>query len=52
MGWELWGFLGVEGLDMRIYGEIRRKNLREWGELALEQPPGNRGQEICPTHAR
>ena len=23
MGWELWGFLGVEGLDTLFYGEIR-----------------------------
>ena len=29
MGWELWGFLGVEGLDTRFYGEIRGKNLWE-----------------------
>ena len=29
MGWELWGFFGVEGLDTRIYGEILGKNLRE-----------------------
>ena len=27
MGWELWGFLGVEGLDTLFYGEIRGKNL-------------------------
>ena len=28
MGWELWGFLKVEGLDTRIYGEIRGKKVR------------------------
>jgi hypothetical protein len=28
MGWELLIFLGVDGLDTRIYGEIRGKNLQ------------------------
>ena len=40
MGWELWGFLGVEGLDTLFYGEIRgEKSLgrREGLEVA---PPG------------
>ena len=36
MGWELLMFLGVEGLDKRIYGEIRGKNLRERAELEVE----------------
>jgi hypothetical protein len=38
MGWELLIFLGVEGLDKRIYGEIRGKNLRELAELAVDPP--------------
>ena len=36
MEWELWGFLGVEGLDTRIYGEIRGKNLWEREELEVD----------------
>jgi hypothetical protein len=35
MGCGLGGFLGVEGLDLRFYGEIRGKILREWAELAV-----------------
>ena len=30
------GFRGVKGLDMRIYGEIRGKNLWEWEELEVD----------------
>ena len=36
MGWGLWGFFGVEGLDMRFTGEIRGKKLWGWGELELD----------------
>ena len=39
MGWELWGFWGVEGLDMRIYGEIRGKNLWERERVVEVDPP-------------
>jgi hypothetical protein len=36
IGWELGGFFGVEGLDMRFYGEIRGKNLWEREELEID----------------
>jgi hypothetical protein len=36
MGCELWGFFGFEGLDTRIYGEIRGKNLWEREELEID----------------
>jgi hypothetical protein len=38
MGCGLGGFLGVEGLDTRFYGEIRGKNLRERAELEVDPP--------------
>ena len=49
MGCGLGGFLGVEGLDTRFYGEIRGKNLRERAELEVD-PPFARKSEGWDTH--
>ena len=40
MGWELLGFLGVEGLDSRFYGEIREKNFCLRGGGCRRRNPG------------
>jgi hypothetical protein len=40
MGWELWLFLGVEGLDTQIYWGFRGKKMRGVPPLRLRLRSG------------
>ena len=61
MGWELWGFLGVEGLDKGIYGEIRGKKFGAlpgaqkrgtWGTRLSQKQKQGQGPGLKPVSSR